>query len=456
MQADAAIIEICRECVSRSYRAIRTVIALLAILGPAAAPLPARAAVVEEISLSEGATLWLVHEPSIPLISVRLAFPQGALHDPPGKEGLASLVAALLVEGAGARDAQAFARDLADLGARLTFNASRDQLFGGFETVSRNARAAADLLRQSLLEPRFDPDAFERAKEQRLAELEIASREPRRIAFERWWAETYAGQPHARPVDGTPASVGAITLDDVKRQHKQLVATAGLKVVLVGDLDRAGATGLLGEVLRGMPAARTLPAVPERTPRRVGTPVAIGDPFPLATAAFGVTVLRPLDPDYPALEVLNHIIGSGDFDSVLMDEIRVKRGLAYAASTTLVTDTTGTIMLGGMASKPDAMPAAVATLSALLDRLAKDGPSPASVEAAKSYLSGTDVLDHDGNARRSQTLIKLWLQGASAADAAKGKTRIRDVRHADVVRVARRFLPWDGFNLITVGAAAAR
>ena len=62
------------------------------------------------------------------------------LFDPKGKEGLASLVMALLSEGAGERDAQAFARDLNDYGVRLSFAAGRDQLYGNLDFVSKHGK----------------------------------------------------------------------------------------------------------------------------------------------------------------------------------------------------------------------------------------------------------------------------------------------------------------------------
>ena len=56
---------------------------------------------VEQITTPSGVKLWLVQEPSIPLVAIRFAMAGGALQDPDGKEGLASLLAGLLSEGGG-------------------------------------------------------------------------------------------------------------------------------------------------------------------------------------------------------------------------------------------------------------------------------------------------------------------------------------------------------------------
>ena len=162
------------------------------------------------VALDDSADLWLVSEPSIPLISIRFAVPGGAIGDPKGKEGVSSLMTALLMEGAGDLDSQAFARALSDRGTRLTLSAGRDRVFGSLDTISRNASHAIDLLRLALERPRFDPDAFERLKQQRLADLELAAKEPRKIVLDRWFAETFPAQTYGRPVDGTPGSIRAV------------------------------------------------------------------------------------------------------------------------------------------------------------------------------------------------------------------------------------------------------
>ena len=74
---------------------------------------PASAAKIESIKSSSGITAWLVHDPSMPLISMNFSFREtGASLDPEGKGGRANMVSALLDEGAGDLGSQAFQRQL--------------------------------------------------------------------------------------------------------------------------------------------------------------------------------------------------------------------------------------------------------------------------------------------------------------------------------------------------------
>ena len=81
---------------------------------------PGLALTVEEIVSSKGIKAWLVEEHSVPLIALKFALAGGASQDPVGKEGLASMVADLLTEGAGDLSEEAFKAQVSSLGMRLS------------------------------------------------------------------------------------------------------------------------------------------------------------------------------------------------------------------------------------------------------------------------------------------------------------------------------------------------
>ena len=113
-------------------------------------------------------------------------------------------------------------------------------------------------------------------------------------------------------------------------------------------------------------------------------PVVIDKDYPLATATFGLPSLRIDDPDFPALQVLNHIIGSGDFDSRLMEEIRVKRGLAYSVQTRLLRDSITSLMVGGVATKNEAMGTTLDVMRDVFADMARNGPTPVPVRQCQA------------------------------------------------------------------------
>jgi zinc protease len=185
---------------------------------------PGLALTVEEIVSSKGIKAWLVEEHSVPLIALKFALAGGASQDPVGKEGLATMVADLLTEGAGDLSEEAFKAQVSSLGVRLSLSAGRDAIYGGLDTLSKRFAPSAELLRLALAAPRFEEDAIERVRSQRLTDLAIAANEPNRVAVDRWYQEAFPGNAYGRPADGTPESVARIVRDDLTGQHAKLFA----------------------------------------------------------------------------------------------------------------------------------------------------------------------------------------------------------------------------------------
>lgn len=434
----------------RRFRAICSRVPLLLLLIPLVGPADASRK-VQQIETPGGVKAWLVEERSIPLVSIKFAFEGGTMQDPPDKGGLASLLTSLLTEGAGNLDSDAYARRMAEEGAQITFSAARDQIYGSLDTISSRLDASVELLRLALASPRFDADATERVRQQQIAGLELAANEPRAVSLDAWHAATFPGHPYGRSLSGSAESVRAATAGDIKALHKRLIARDRLRVIIVGDVDKVRSVAALDHMFGQLPAKAMLAPLAKLEPRRIAAPVVVAKDLPLATAAFGAPALSPTHVDFPALQVLNHIIGSGDFDATLMEEIRVKRGLAYSVAVSLISDSTASIMLGGMATKSENMREALSVLQASLGQIASVGPTAEQVGNAKLYLTGSYVLDLDTNTKLASSLLRLWLGGRAPEFLDTRNDTIRRVGIDDVHRVAREMLAWGRFNLVVVG-----
>jgi zinc protease len=410
---------------------------------------PAAALTVEQIESSRGIKAWLVEEHSVPLVAIRFAFAGGATQDPPGKEGLTSVVSALLMEGAGPLSGEAFKEQLSLLGARLSAETGRDAIYGGLETLTGRLGPSAELLRLILISPHFVAADFDRVKAQRLTDLAVAANNPTRIAIERWYAEAFPRHPYSRVVDGNAESMAKLTRGDVKDLHARLFGKDVLKAVVVGDIDKREAVDLLDTIFGDLPDKAQLMPVAKVEPSSLPVPIVVDKDFPLATAVFGLPSLPVSHPDYPALKVLNQVIGSGDFDSRLMNEIRVKRGLAYAIQTRLENDSIASLMLGTFATKNDKMKAALGVINDVLANTAREGPTPVEFENAKRFLTGSFLLDFDTSGKVAGSLLSIWLDGEGPEALVSRGQRIKSVTLPEVKRVAAQVLK-PGQLIVTV------
>ena len=102
-------------------------------------------------------------------MAMRFAFDGGSAQDPDGKEGLANFITGMMDEGAGDLDAQTFQRRMEEIAMRMSFTDDKDHLYGSFETLTENRKAAVELLKLAINKPRFDADAVDRVREQLLS-----------------------------------------------------------------------------------------------------------------------------------------------------------------------------------------------------------------------------------------------------------------------------------------------
>ena len=162
---------------------------------------------ITEVTSPGGITAWLVPEPSIPFVSLEIRFKGGASLDDPGKRGATNLMAGLLEEGAGERDAQAFALATEELAASFSYGAGDDSVSVSARFLSENRDEAVALLRDTLVAPRFDADAMERVRAQVLSGLRSDATDPDAIVGRAFEKAMFGDHPYGSNPEGTLESV---------------------------------------------------------------------------------------------------------------------------------------------------------------------------------------------------------------------------------------------------------
>ena len=322
---------------------IGAAVLVLALESPLAA-----ATEIQRVRSPGGIEAWLVEDRSIPVISFRFAFKGGGALDPVPKQGLANMVSALLDEGAGELDSRAFQEALDDIVAGIGFDAGVERFHGSLRTLSEHRQAAFALLRMALAAPRFDAEPVERIRRQIVAGLENSKDNPGRLAGRAWYRLVFGDHPYARPLGGTPETVAAVTVEDLRRFVRDRLVREGLIVGVAGDISPAELARRLDEVFGALPASGSPAALPEPAPRG-GTLKVIRRPIPQSVVVFGQVGLTRDDPDFYAAYVMNHVLAVGR-SSRLNQEIREKRGLVYSVSSHLAPFDKAGLIVGRLAT----------------------------------------------------------------------------------------------------------
>lgn len=428
-----------------TWLALAMLLALLAV--------PARAVEVQRVVAGEGIEAWLVEDHANPIITVSFAFRgSGAAADPAGKEGLANMASSLLDEGAGPLDAQAFQRQLEDMAIDLGFNASLDNFTGTLRTLTQNRDRAFELLRLAINQPRFDADAVTRIRGQIESSLRRQLEDPDIIASQRFWATMFADHPYGRPVDGTMASVRAISAADLKAFVKQRFGRDGLVIAVVGDITAADLKPLLTATFAGLPTKSVATAIANAAPRANGQTVVVPMAVPQSALVFGQPGLKRDDPQYYALTVLNQLMGGSGLTSALFAEVREKRGLVYSIYTTPVPLDHAALIVGRAGT---ANARAGETVQVTREQWQKfvggEGITPEGVADVKTYLTGSFPLSFTSSARIANMLVSIQLEhlGIDYLDRRNGL--IEAVSVEDVKKLARQLLDPAKLSFVVVG-----
>jgi zinc protease len=330
----------------------------------------------------------------------------------------------------------------------MGFQVGRDYLHGSLRSLNEHRDEAFDLLRLALTSPRFDADALERVRSQELATLQRDTTNPNDIASRRWWATAFPNHPYGRETKGTLESMARISADDLRTYVRRVFARNELKVSIVGDVDAKTAGELIDRVFAKLPEKNDLKPVENVTPSGLGRRIVINVDVPQAVVTFGGQGLARQDPDFMAAYIVNHILGGGSFSSRLYAEVREKRGLAYGVSSSLVWFQRAAVVLGGTATRADRTADALAVIEEEVKRMAKDGPTPDELAAAKSFLKGSYALTLDTSAKIGAQLTQIQLDKLGIDYIDRRATLIDAVTIEDARRVARRL--YSGGLLVTV------
>lgn len=415
---------------------------------------PAAAMNIQQIKSPGGVEAWLVEEHSVPLMALRFAFDGGNSQDPAGKDGLANFITAMMDEGAGDLTSEQFQERMEDISMRMSFEDSKDSLYGSFETLTANRDAAIALLKLAIQKPHFDTEAVDRIRQQLLANLAYSDKDPDKVAAREWFATAYAGHPYGRPANGTAETVAKITHDDLAAFHKRTFARDTLKVVAVGDIDAATLGKLLDDVFGGLPAKASLVPVAKTEPVNAGSQTVIDMAVPQSVAVFGLGAFARKDPDFMTAFVINHILGGGGFSAKLMEEVREKRGLAYSVYSYIQPFQHTSVLNGSVATKNESMAESLNIIRTELRKMADNGASDEDLRAAKDYLTGSYALRFDTNSKIATQLLGLLQEGFGPDYVETRNKLVEAVTVDDVKRVAKRLLKVDDLIVTIVGRPA--
>ena len=421
---------------------------------PPAAPLsPIRFPPFREARLANRMELVLVENHELPVVSVSLTMPVGAVNDPRGMEGLAGAVAELLTKGTETRTAEEIAATIEGVGGSLTAGASDDFFTITSTVLTDHVELAFELMADVLLRATFPENELELARRRTLSALRLEKSDPGALANRAFAQALYGNHPYSRQPSET--SVQAITRDTVVQWAQRHLLPAGALLVIAGDLDLAAARRLADRhfgAWRGVPPEREYGAAPTAGPTEI---ILVHRPgSEQANIVMGNLALRPGEPTYYAATVTNKFLGGGT-DARLFQILREQKGWTYGSYSSVVRRRDLGYFRATAEVRTEVTDSALGELLAQLRRVRGEPAPAAELEAAKSYLTGSFPRQIETPQQiASQVSVQKRLD-LGADYLTRYRERVAAVTAREAQQAARQVIRPDSAVIVVVGDGVA-
>jgi zinc protease len=417
--------------------------------GPAstlALPVPQR------FVLPNGLTVFLLEQHKLPVIAANLVILGGSDQNPVAMPGLASFTADMLDEGTQSLSTLAIAQQLAQIGAQLGSGASNDFASISMRSLKINVDTAFSLLADVSLRPAFDARELERVRNSRLTQYQQQRDNPNAIAARLLIKSLYGAQhPYGYPELGTPASLRAISREDLTSFWKKNYAPGNAALVVAGDLTVAELQPLAAKYFagwQGQASATQLPATPIAVARHLL--VADRGAAPQTALRIGAVGVARSNADYVPLEVMNTTLG-GLFSSRINMNLREKNGYTYGASSAFGFRRGPGPFQVGTGVRTDVTAPAVKEIFSELERMRSTTVTGAELAMAKDSFSRSLPGQFETSANSAATLAELFVYGLPLDYYVQLPARIQAVSATDVSRVAQQYLQPERMVVVAVG-----
>lgn len=398
--------------------------------------------------------LRIVAQPMLGVESLALGFcvATGAGNEEPYEAGASHFIDGLAFQGTALRDTRALTEAFEDLGARRDASTGSELFWYASQALGRHMEALVPLMAEIVHFPRFDPIEAEKVRDRQLQELAALEDEPGQKVMSLLQREYFHGHPYGNPVLGTPESVRALRLDDLRAFRSRTQMPNNTIVAAAGKLDFdhlvAAIEASCGDWAPGIPLA--LPAAPQAEPRVVGE-VRESNQQHIAIGVAGVPMGHP---DYYAVNLLTTVLGGG-MNSRLFTEVREKRGLAYGVGAGSASMRTAGMIRVYAGTVPAKAHETVAVTLEELRKLEAFGVSDEELTRAKTMIKSRVIMGGENTrVRRNVIGSSLWYENKVRTLAeVRGlidAVTVDQVREAAVsLRVGSRF------TLTTIGPRTA-
>jgi len=403
--------------------------------------------------LDNGLRLITETMPHVRSVTIGVWLMRGSRHESDDRSGIAHFVEHMLFKGTDTRTAEDIAQAIDSIGGQLDAFTAKEYASYYIKILDEHLPLAVDLLADIVLRPAFSHDEIEREKKVILEEIKMVEDTPDDLVHELFTQHFWEGHPLGRPILGSKETVESFTSEILLKYFHGAYVAKNMIISAAGNLEHArvrelvesafGAVGSTGEPLSA-DAPTVVPQVITRTKELEQSHLCLG------------TNSYPQNHDDRYVSYIMNTVLGGSMSSRLFQNVREKRGLAYAVFSGLSAyrDAGNITIYAGCANEAvgEVIDLCVEELRGMKRNLVPE----AELRRAKDHLKGSLMLSLENTASRMSHLARQEIyfdRHFGLDETLAGVERVTDI---DVQRVAHDLFANGSLAATVLGPAVPR
>jgi len=407
--------------------------------------------------LKNGIKVFGIQNSELPLVTMRIIIDGGALQDNINLPGVASLVAGVLPQGTKNKTPEELEEEIELLGSDISVYASQEEITMNTSMLSRNFDKTAMLIKEILLEPRWDTSEFTIARNRAKNLILQDEAQPGSVASRKFMRLVY-GKDHifGYSTRGTRESVEKITLDDLKSYYDRNFSPSVTKIVVAGNISREQVIAALEPLASGWTSkevtlnSHPVPPAPEKS-----TIYFVDMPGSRQSVIYiGYPAISRDNPDYIKTEVVNYRLG-GAFTSILNQILREEKGFTYGASSYFQPMKTTAPFIAASMVRSDAT---FESLSIFRNEMEKyrNGISDEDMQFTKNAMLRSNALRYETNNALTEMLATIAKYNLPDDYVKQEENIVRNMTPEDHKTITGKYIVPDRMYYVVVGDAATQ
>jgi len=408
-------------------------------------------------TLKNGIRVYGTENRELPLASISVVIAGGAMADDIAMPGVASMVAAVLPQGTSNKTPEELEEEIQMLGSSVYMRASSEEIVFSGSTLSRNFGNTVSLMKEILLEPRWDTAEFRMAQSRTRNALIQSKARPASVASDRFMKLVYGpGHIFGYDIRGTKELIERITPEMLKDFYERNFSPSVTSVYVAGNVSKEEVLEALkpleDEWQGGAVAFRSyeLPASPDKSQIYF-----VDIPGSRQSVVYaGYLAMTRDNPDYVKADFANYRMG-GAFTSILNQILREQKGFTYGARSSFREMKNPAPFIISTSVRSDAT---LETMEIITGELRKyrEGISEEELQFIRNSMIRSNALRFETNEAMADMLLNIGKYGFSDDWVKKEEDVIRNMTVEDHKAITHKYFDPDRMYWVVVGDAATQ